>query len=62
MNLGLCRLRVFENSELRIIFGPKTDEIIEGRRKLHNGELHNLYFWPNVIRKTKSLRLYGQGM
>jgi hypothetical protein len=32
------RLRV-----LRIIFGPKRDEVKEGCRKLHNEELHNLY-------------------
>jgi hypothetical protein len=34
---------VLENRMLRIIFGPKRDEIIGGRRKLHNEELHNLY-------------------
>jgi hypothetical protein len=53
---------VFENRELRIIFGPKRDEIIEGRRKLHNGEIHNMYFWPNVIRMIKSMRLDWKGM
>jgi hypothetical protein len=36
------RLRVFENSELRKLSGPKRKEIIGGRRKLHNQELHNL--------------------
>jgi hypothetical protein len=36
------RLRVFENRVLRSIFGPKTDELTEGRRKLHNKELHDL--------------------
>jgi hypothetical protein len=29
-------LRVFENRVLRKIFGPKRDEVTEGRRKLHN--------------------------
>jgi hypothetical protein len=53
---------VCENSELRRIFGPKRDEMIEGRRKLHNDELHNLYFWPNIIRMIKSMRLDGEGM
>jgi hypothetical protein len=34
---------VFENRELRRIFGSKRDEIIGGWRKVHNEELHNLY-------------------
>jgi hypothetical protein len=38
------RLRVFENRVLRRIFGPKRDEVVEGWKKLHNGELCNLYF------------------
>jgi hypothetical protein len=37
------RLRVFENRVLRGIFGPKRDEVTGEWRKLHNGELHNLY-------------------
>jgi predicted Holliday junction resolvase-like endonuclease len=36
------RLRVFENRELRRIFGPKRDEATGGWRKQHNEELHNL--------------------
>jgi hypothetical protein len=36
------RLRVPENTMLRRIFGPKRDEVMGGRRKLHNEELHNL--------------------
>jgi hypothetical protein len=35
------RLRVFENRVLRRIFGPKSDEVTGGWRKLHSGELHN---------------------
>jgi hypothetical protein len=34
---------VFENRELRRIFGPKRVEVAGGWRKLHNEELHNLY-------------------
>jgi hypothetical protein len=50
------RLRVFENSVLRRIFGPKREE--DGsRRKLHNDELHSLYSSPNVIRVIKSRRM-----
>jgi hypothetical protein len=30
------RLRVFENRVLRRIFGPKRDEVMGERRKLHN--------------------------
>jgi hypothetical protein len=37
------RLRVFENRVLKRIFGPKSDEVIGGWRKLHTEELHNLY-------------------
>jgi hypothetical protein len=40
---------VFENRALRRIFGPKRDEVTGGWRKLHNEELHNLYFTPNII-------------
>jgi hypothetical protein len=32
------RLRVFENRVLRIIFGPKRDEVTGGLGKLHNEE------------------------
>jgi hypothetical protein len=36
------RLRVFETRMLRI-FGPKWDEVMGGRRKLHHMELHDWY-------------------
>jgi hypothetical protein len=47
------RLREFENRVLRSIFGPKRDEVIGEWRKLHNGELHNLYSSPDIIRQIK---------
>jgi hypothetical protein len=47
------RLRESENSVLRIISGPKRDEVIGGWRKLHNEELHNLYCSPSMIRIIK---------
>jgi hypothetical protein len=50
-------LSVFENRVLRRIFGPKRDEMTGGWRKLHNEELHNLYFTPSIIRKIKSRRM-----
>jgi hypothetical protein len=45
------RLRVFENRVLRGIFGPKRDEVMGEWRKMHNGELHNLYSSPDIIRR-----------
>jgi hypothetical protein len=42
---------------LRRIFGPKRDEILGTWRKLHNEELHNLYYSPDLIRMTKSRRI-----
>ena len=36
------RLRVFENRVLRIIFGPKRDEVTGEWRKLHNEEINPL--------------------
>jgi hypothetical protein len=50
------RLRVFENRVLRIIFGPKRDEVTGEWKKLHNEELelHNLYSSPYIIRQIKS--------
>jgi hypothetical protein len=50
------RLQVFENRVLRRIFGPKRNE--DGSwRKLHNDELHNLYFPTNTVRVIKSRRM-----
>jgi hypothetical protein len=51
------RLRVFENRVLRRIFGRKWDEVTGEWRKLHNGELHNLYSSPDIIRQIKSRRM-----
>jgi hypothetical protein len=42
---------------LRRIFGPKRDEVMGQWRKLHNGELHNLYSLPDFIRQIKSRRM-----
>jgi hypothetical protein len=57
----LHKLRVFENRVLRRIFGPKWDEIMRGWRKLHNEELHDLSFFPSIIRiiKSKKMRWVG---
>jgi hypothetical protein len=47
------RLREFQNRVLRRIFGPKRDEGMGQRRKLHNGELHNLHSSPDIVRQIK---------
>jgi hypothetical protein len=55
------RLRVFENRELRRIFGPTGDKVTGEWRKLHNGELHNLFSLPDIIRQYKSRRMRWAG-
>jgi hypothetical protein len=55
------RLRMFENKVLRRIFGPKRDEVMGGRRKQHNEELHDLYFSPSIIRIIRSNRMRWMG-
>jgi hypothetical protein len=52
---------VFENRVLRRIFGSKSDEVTGGWRKLHNEELHNLYFSPSIIRMIKPRRMSWVG-
>jgi hypothetical protein len=47
------RLRVFEDRELRRIFGPKRDKMMEG----YNEVLHKLYSSPNIFRVIKSRRM-----
>jgi hypothetical protein len=42
---------------LRRIFGPKRDEVIGERRKLHNEELNDLNPSPNIVRVIKSRRM-----
>jgi hypothetical protein len=32
-------------------------EVVEGRRRMHNEELHNLYAPPNIITVTKSRKM-----
>jgi hypothetical protein len=54
-------LRVFENRVLRRIFGPTRDEVTGEWRKLHCGELHNLYSAPDIIRQIQSRRLRWVG-
>jgi len=41
---------MFENGELRRIFGPKRGKVTGEWRKLHNVELNDLYSSPNIVR------------
>jgi hypothetical protein len=52
---------VFENRELKRIFGPKKEEVRGEWRKLHNVDLHNFYTSPNIIRLIKSSRVECAG-
>jgi hypothetical protein len=49
----VCRLRVFENRELRRIFGPKKEDVTGQCRKLHNEEFNDLYSSPDIVIKSK---------
>ena len=55
------RLRVYENTVLRRIFGPKRDEVTEEWREPHNEELNDLYSTPNIVRVIKSRRTIWAG-
>jgi hypothetical protein len=39
---------------LMTIFGAKRKEVMEGQRKLHIEEIHNVYSWHNIIRMMRS--------
>jgi hypothetical protein len=43
------------------IFGPRRDEVTAEWRKLHNGELHNLYSSLGIIRQIESRRMRWVG-
>jgi hypothetical protein len=46
---------------LRRIFGWKRDEVTGEWKKLHNGELHDLYSSPRILRIMKSRRMRWAG-
>ena len=46
---------------MRRIFEPKRDEITGKWRKLHNEDLNDLCFSPNIIRVIKSRRTRKAG-
>jgi len=43
------RLRVSENRVIRKIFGPRRDEVTREWRKLHIGELNDMYPSPILL-------------
>jgi hypothetical protein len=47
-------LRLSEKRVLKKTFGPKRDEIIGGRRKVHNVKLHKAYSLSHIIKTIKS--------
>jgi hypothetical protein len=54
------RLRAFQNTVVRRIFGPKRDEVTGEWRKLHNEELNDLYSSPNIrVIKLRRVRWAG---
>jgi hypothetical protein len=55
------RLRVFENTVFRRIFGSKRDKVTGEWRKLHNEELHDPYCSPTIIRVIKLRRVRWVG-
>jgi len=55
------KLRVFDNTLLRRIFGPRRDEVTGEWRRLHNEELNGLYSSSNIVRVIKSRRMRWAG-
>ena len=55
------RLRVFETRALRKIFRPKRDKVTGERKRLHTGELYDLYSSSNNIRAIKSRKRQWAG-
>jgi hypothetical protein len=51
---GERRLNVFENRVLRRVFGPRRGEVTGEWRKLHNEELNDHYYFPNIVRVVNS--------
>jgi hypothetical protein len=48
------RYRVFQNRILKVIFGPRSEKVTVGWRKLHNEVLHKFYSSADTIRAITS--------
>ena len=56
-----ARVRVLENRVLRRTFGTERDEVTGDWRRLHNGELYDLYSSPIIVRVIKSRQIRWAG-
>jgi len=55
------KLRVFENTVLRRIFGHRRDEVTGEWRRLRNEELNDLYSSHNIVQVIKFRRMRWAG-
>jgi hypothetical protein len=53
--------RIYSSFKDAVSSSGKRDEVTGERRKLHNGELHNFYSSPDIIRQIKSRRMRWAG-
>jgi hypothetical protein len=51
----------FENRVLTKIFGAQRQELTAEWRKLHNEDLHGLYFLSNIIKVIQSVSMRWRG-
>jgi hypothetical protein len=51
------KFRVFENTTLRRMFGPETEEVAGDWRRMHTEDLHDLYSSLSVAKVMKSRRM-----
>jgi hypothetical protein len=49
------RTREYDSRVLRRTFGAKRDGVTGEWRKLHNEELNDVYYLPNIVRVKKNL-------
>jgi hypothetical protein len=50
------------NRGLSTVQAYEKDEVTEGRRKLHKGELHKLYCSPNTVMVIKWRKVWAEGI